>query len=136
MGQTDKNVILQGKFSLLDSRKDQEVVLFASSLRYAPARTTTKPKLVSLDDVIGVQCMKGSTVADSKAYLTLYVYPKGRTLTGNVDPVRRRQVLVFGVGTSHVFTENLQMAHVWRQAIFGLMRPVGEFWEAVFQMDT
>ncbi|OWA51096.1 Sphingosine kinase 1 [Hypsibius exemplaris] len=117
--------ILCGNFSLSGSRKLHEVLLLTACIKYLPlGARTSKTKVIPLDDVIGVQCMKGSTNADTKAYLTLYLYPRGRSLTGSPTAVRHRSVVVFGLGSSHVFTENLETAHVWRQAIRGIMRPI------------
>ena len=126
MGQTtEEAVLLSGRFSLLGSRKEHDVILSGTWIRYAPVgQISSKSKVILLDDVIGAHCMKGNSTADHRAYLTLYVYARGKTLTGGVNPVRSRSVVVFGVGTSLVFTENLQMANVWRQAVREVMRPL------------
>ena len=119
--------ILHEIFVLLSSGKEQDVKLFASSIQYTPTGAAkTKAKDILLQDIIGVQCMKGKVVTDQRAYLTIYLYPRGRTITGSVDARRSRLVIVFVVGSSVVFTENLQKACLWREAILALLRPISK----------
>ncbi|XP_055343587.1 sphingosine kinase 2-like [Paramacrobiotus metropolitanus] len=113
---------LTGQFSLLGSRKVYNVYLTDTSIKYAPAEGNAKWKEVLLDDVVGVHCMRGKSADDPQVYLSFFVYKRGRTLMGGVDPVRKRQGLTFVVGEAAVFEENLLVADKWRNAIYRLMR--------------
>ncbi|GAV09313.1 hypothetical protein RvY_18877 [Ramazzottius varieornatus] len=123
--ESDAKDILQERFVLLSSGKEQDVKLLASTIQYSPVGAPrTKGKVILLQDIIGVQCMKGKVLTDQRAYLTIYVYPRGRTITGSIDARRCRVVLVFVVASSVVFTDNLQKASLWREAILALLRPI------------
>lgn len=128
MGHTEAaDALLSGSLLIMGFRKPSayHVQLTSCAIKYSPLDNGIKSKDIPLNDVFGVDCMKGKLITDPIAYLTLYVYKRGKTLTGNVDFIRQRSVVVFMVADSPLFAENLHVAQMWKSMILKFSRPQG-----------
>lgn len=71
-------------------------------------------KLVSFNDLVGCSIGKGVKAQDTKAYLTLYTYPK---INSNKSQKRKRVVIELGLNDHKLFDDNYDVLKEWSNEI-------------------
>jgi len=78
---------------------------------------------ISLDDIVGCDCMKGMESGDCSAYLTVYAYPRRKKI-GSRRTVRKRETLTLMFNSCDTYDGNLKEAKKWKKVIVCLLKKI------------
>ena len=78
---------------------------------------------LSMDDIIGCDCMKGKTEDDKQAYLTVYAYPHKKKLASK-RTIRKRETLTLIFNNCDSYDANMKEARMWMNALQCLAKRV------------
>jgi hypothetical protein len=71
---------------------------------------------ISLDDIIGSDCMKGKTEDDKHAYLTVYAYPHKKKMASK-RTIRKRETLTLIFNNCDSYEDNMNEARKWMTVV-------------------
>ena len=78
---------------------------------------------ISLDDVVGCDCMKGKEPSDCSTYLTIYAYPHKKKI-GLRRTTRKRETLTLIFNNCNTYENNMKDAEKWRKVITCLLKKI------------
>ena len=117
---------LQGDYVLYPKGKDSfNVIVSQEAINLTPngtnGKSTLKPMVLKMQDVIGADTLKGKTADDTKAYLTIYAYPlKKKTMSKKL--VRKRDAITLTFDKFNSYNENWKSSSQWKTVLNCLVR--------------
>lgn len=126
--QSADEAILSDEFAFHSSKKKIKLTLHANCIQIFKkeknGKTSELDRVLQMDDVVGCSICQGQRKNDTKAYLSIYHYP--RIDKGKFHSQRKRQVIEIACNKTNNFEDNLNVIREWSDKLTrALSRAIG-----------